>query len=150
MRAECPLLALSRHHFFRDVLRVARFVLRIGFFTAVFRPRAVLSRGLSDLMTASTAAWAAAVPAAVAALTATFCIRAALDLAAPTIVRWVFRTKLFLAIDVLRGASAISQRLGTRLKMRQRLFSFRYISETFDLPGVLDTAQRRTLQWQRR
>ena len=68
MRAECPLLALSRHHFFRDVLRVARFVLRIGFFTAVFRPRAVLSRGLSDLMTASTAAWAAAVPAAVAAL----------------------------------------------------------------------------------
>jgi hypothetical protein len=41
-------------------------------------------------MTAATAASAAAVAAAVAALTAMRWTRTALDLAAPTIVRWVF------------------------------------------------------------
>jgi hypothetical protein len=56
---------------------------------------------MNDLMTASTAASAAAVAAAVAALTAIFCTRAALDLAAPTIVRWALRAKLFLAIAIL-------------------------------------------------
>jgi hypothetical protein len=67
-----------------------RFVLRTSFFAAVFGTRALLSGRISDFMTASTAAWAAAVAAAVAALTAIFYTRAALDLAAPTIVRWVF------------------------------------------------------------
>jgi len=54
-------------------------------------------------MTAATAASAAAVAAAVAALAAIFCTRAALDLAAPTIVRWVFCTKLLLAMDSLQN-----------------------------------------------
>jgi hypothetical protein len=84
--------------FLFDVLR-PRFsaIPRASFVGAVFRPRALPSL-LIDLMTASTAAWAAAFAAAVAALTAIFCTRAALAFAAPTIVRWVFRTKLFLAI----------------------------------------------------
>jgi hypothetical protein len=52
-------------------------------------------------MTAAAAAAAAAVvAAAIAAFSAILCTR--LDLAAPTIVRWVFCAKLFLAIDVLR------------------------------------------------
>ena len=53
-------------------------------------------------MTALTAAAAAAVAASVAALIAILCTRAALDLAAPTIVRLVLRTRLFLAIDCLQ------------------------------------------------
>jgi hypothetical protein len=51
-----------------------------------------------------TAAAAAAVAAVVAAASAILCTR--LDLAAPTIVRWVFCAKLFLAIDVLRFKTA--------------------------------------------
>src|SRR4030095_3115587 len=54
-------------------------------------------------MTDSTAAWAAAVAAAVAALTIVFCTLAALDFAAPTIVRWVLRAKLVLAMEISSG-----------------------------------------------
>jgi hypothetical protein len=49
---------------------------------------------------AAAAAVAAVVAAAIAAFSAILCTR--LDLTAPTIVRWVFCAKLFLAIDVLR------------------------------------------------
>jgi hypothetical protein len=49
-------------------------------------------------MTAATAARAAALAAAVAAFTAILCTRAALDLAAPTIVRLLLR--LFLAMEI--------------------------------------------------
>jgi hypothetical protein len=76
-----------------------RFDLRAGFFT-VFVDLPGFPSPRMDFRTASTAAAAAAVAAAVAALMAIFCIRAALDFAAPTIVRWVFRAKLFLAMDV--------------------------------------------------
>jgi hypothetical protein len=40
--------------------------------------------------------------------------------------------------------------VGFCLRMRQCALSFRHISETFGLPGVLDTAQRRMLRWQRK
>jgi len=63
-----------------------RFNLRTGFFTA-FVDLSALPSSRIDFRTASTAAAAAAVAAAVAALMAIFCIRAALDFAAPTIVR---------------------------------------------------------------
>jgi hypothetical protein len=95
-----------------------RFDLRAGFFAAAFRGRALPSL-LIAFMTASTAAWAAAVAAAVAALTAIFCTRAALDLAAPTIVRWVFRIKLFLAIDVLRKKARLMRSRSRRSEQHE-------------------------------
>jgi hypothetical protein len=61
-------------------------VLRERFFAAFDRPR-LLSRRLSDFMTASTAASAAAVAAEDAALTAILFTLAALDLAVPAIAR---------------------------------------------------------------
>ena len=84
-----------------------RFNLRTGFFTAFVGLSALASPRI-DCKTASTAASAAAVAAAVAAPMAIFCIRAALDFAAPTIVRWVFRAKLFLAMDVFQKGESSS------------------------------------------
>jgi hypothetical protein len=74
-----------------------RFVLTRLF--AVFG--AWLSRRI-DFMNASTAASAAAVAAAVAAFTAVFWMRAAVDLAVARIVRRLFRTERFLAINSSR------------------------------------------------
>ena len=54
-------------------------------------------------MTAATAARAAALAAAVAAFTAILCTRAALDLAAPTIVRLLPRLFLAMGISFRRG-----------------------------------------------
>jgi hypothetical protein len=89
---------------------------------AVFDRRALPWTAMKDFMTDSTAASAAAVAAAVAALMSICCTRAAPDLAAPTIVRRVFCTKLLLAMDFLpKGASAFdyaaprSMRITTRL-----------------------------------
>lgn len=87
-----------------DVLRAdLRFVPRVGLFPATSGLRGLSWWAINDFMTAATAASAAAVAAAVAAATAIFCTRAALDLAAPTIARWVFSTKLLLAMDSLQN-----------------------------------------------
>jgi hypothetical protein len=91
-----------------DALRTDfRFVPRARLFAAAFGLRALPVWAMNDFMTDSTAASAAAVAAAVAALTSICCTRAAPDLAAPTIVRRVFCTKLRLAMDFLpKGARA--------------------------------------------
>jgi hypothetical protein len=65
-----------------------------------FRPRVFRVSRVKDFMTASTAASAAAVAIAVAALKSISLTRATPDLAARAIARWVFRAKLFLAIDI--------------------------------------------------
>ncbi|MGB8038677.1 MAG: hypothetical protein WCF39_11475, partial [Pseudolabrys sp.] len=76
---------------------------------------------------------------------AIFCIRAALDFAAPTIVRWVFRAKLFLAMDVSRRAKA-----APRLQMPQRVFSFHLIRQPSTRAARSRLSKRRTLLWQRK
>jgi hypothetical protein len=99
-----------------------RFVPRVRLFPTVFGLRALPWAAIKDFMTASTAASAAAVAAAVAAPTSICCTRAALDLAAPTIVRRVFCTKLLLTMDFLpKGASAFDYAAPSRTRIMIRL-----------------------------
>jgi len=81
--------------------------LPVRLFAAGFRDGPVAAA--IDRMTAATAACAAAVAAAVAAFTAIFWTRAALDLAAPTIVFLLLRAKLLLAIEISSGESRSSR-----------------------------------------
>jgi hypothetical protein len=143
-----------------DVLRaIFRFVRRAGLLAAVFDRRALPWTAMKDFMTDSTAASAAAVAAAVAALTSICCTRSAPDLAAPTIVRRVFCTKLRLAMVFLpKGASAfdhaaprsILAAFGVRAYecgnacFRSALFGKHWASRAFS------NQQKENVRWQRK
>jgi hypothetical protein len=96
---------------FRDELRrvllrgagrcvACRAALRAVFRALRRRTGAPRSPLVTERIIEATAASAAAIAAAVAARAATFCTYAAVSLAAPTTRRWVFCTKLRLAMTV--------------------------------------------------
>jgi hypothetical protein len=76
---------------------------------------------------------------------AIFCIRAALDFAAPTIVPWVFRATLFLAMDVFP-----ERRKQQRLQMPQGVLSFHLFRQPSTRAARSRFSKRRTLLWQRK